>query len=165
MLIRKGFVDKEKIWNFVKNFENKLNNEKWNNKKNNSGRKCLWFGLGVELGFKCDVFEGEKISKNLRIRCDDLWGGNDWNSILIYKYDPGCELKDHIDRDIFDDRVVLVNICEDDLFGGSVNFSYDGRIEILSNGEVIEFNNKVIHGVRRVNSERWSLSIRKVLIM
>ena len=162
-MFRKGFVDKEKIWNFVRNFENKLNDEKWNNKKNNSGRKCLWFGLGVELGFKCSVFEGEKISKGLRIKCNELWGDENWNSILIYKYDPGCELKDHIDRDIFDDRVVLVNICEDDLFGGSVNFSYDGRIEKLSNGEVIEFDNKVIHGVRRVNSERWSLSIRKVL--
>ena len=162
-MFRKGFVDKEKIWNFVRNFENKLNDEKWNNKKNNSGRKCLWFGLGVELGFKCSVFEGEKISNGLRIKCNELWGDEDWNSILIYKYDPGCELKDHIDRNIFDDRVVLVNICEDDLFGGSVNFSYDGRIEKLSNGEVIEFDNKVIHGVRRVNSERWSLSIRKVL--
>ena len=165
MLIRKGFVDKEKIWNFVRNFENKLNDEKWNNKKNNSGRKCLWFGLGVELGFKCSVFEGEKISKNLRIRCDDLWGGSDWNSLLLYKYDPGCELKDHIDRDIFDNKVVVVNISIDGLFGGDVEFNYDGRIEILSNGEVIEFDNKVIHGVRRVNSERWSLSIRKVLIM
>ena len=85
--------------------------------------------------------------------------------ILIYKYDPGCELKDHIDRDIFDNKVVVVNISIDGLFGGDVEFNYDGRIEILSNGEVIEFDNKVIHGVRRVNSERWSLSIRKVLIM
>ena len=29
--------------------------------------------------------------------------------------------------------------------------------------EIIEFNNKKIHGVRKVRSERWSLSIRKVL--
>ena len=40
MIIRKGFVDKNKIWEFVKSFENKLINEKWNNKVNNSGRKC-----------------------------------------------------------------------------------------------------------------------------
>jgi hypothetical protein len=163
MIIRKGFVNQKKMWNFVKNFENKLNNEKWNGKENNSGRRCLWFGMGVELGLKCSIFEGEKISNNLRIRCDDLWGGNDWNSILLYKYDPGCELKDHVDRDIFNDRVVLVNICEDDLFGGSVSFFYDGKIEILRDGEIIEFNNKKIHGVRKVRSDRWSLSIRKVL--
>ena len=172
MLIRKGFVDRRKIWNFVKSFENKLNNEKWDGRENNSGRKCLWFGIGVELGLKCtifeienSIFEGEKISNGLRIKCNELWGGEDWNSILLYKYDKGCELKDHVDRDVFDDRVVLVNISIDDLFGGSVNFSYGGKIEILSNGEVIEFNNKKIHGVRKVRSERWSLSIRKVLIM
>ena len=163
MIIRKGFVNQKKMWNFVKNFENKLNNEKWNGKENNSGRRCLWLGMGVELGLKCSIFEGEKISNNLRIRCDDLWGGNDRNSILLYKYDPGCELKDHVDRDIFNDRVVVINVCENDLLGGSVNFFYDGKIERLKDGEIIEFNNKKIHGVRKVRSERWSLSIRKVL--
>ena len=163
MIIRKGFVNQKKMWNFVKNFENKLNNEKWNGKENNSGRRCLLFGMGVELGLKCSIFEGEKISNNLRIRCDDLWGGNDWNSILLYKYDPGCELKDHVDRDIFNDRVVVINVCENDLLGGSVNFFYDRKIESLKDGEIIEFNNKKIHGVRKVRLERWSLSIRKVL--
>jgi hypothetical protein len=163
MIIRKGFVNQKKMWNFVKNFENKLNNEKWNGKENNSGRRCLWFGLGVELGFNCSVFQGEEINNGLRIKCNELWGGEDWNSILLYKYDKGVELKNHVDRDIFNDRVVMINICENDLFGGSVNFFYDGKIEILKDGEIIEFNNKKIHGVRKVTSERWSLSIRKVL--
>lgn len=163
MIIRKGFVNQKKMWNFVKNFENKLNNEKWNGKENNSGRRCLWFGLGVELGFNCSVFKGEEINNGLRIKCNELWGGEDWNSILLYKYDKGVELKDHVDRDIFNDRVVVINVCENDLFGGSVNFFYDGKIEILKDGEIIEFNNKKIHGVRKVRSERWSLSIRKIL--
>jgi hypothetical protein len=163
MIIRKGFVNQKKMWNFVKNFENKLNNEKWNGKENNSGRRCLWFGLGVELGFNCSIFKGEEINNVLRIKCNELWGGEDWNSILLYKYDKGVELKNHVDRDIFNDRVVMINICENDLFGGSVNFFYDGKIEILKDGEIIEFNNKKIHGVRKVTSERWSLSIRKVL--
>jgi hypothetical protein len=163
MIIRKGFVNQKKMWNFVKNFENKLNNEKWNGKENNSGRRCLWFGLGVELGFNCSVFQGEEINNGLRIKCNELWGGEDWNSILLYKYDKGVELKNHIDRDIFNDRVVVINVCENDLFGGTVNFFYDGKIEILKDGEIIEFNNKKIHGVRKVTSERWSLSIRKVL--
>ena len=163
MIIRKGFVNQKKIWNFVRNFENKLNNEKWNGKENNSGRRCLWFGLGVELGFNCSVFQGEEINNGLRIKCNELWGGEDWNSILLYKYDKGSELKNHVDRDIFNDRVVVINVCENDLFGGTVDFFYDGKIEILKDGEIIEFNNKKIHGVRKVTSERWSLSIRKVL--
>jgi hypothetical protein len=163
MIIRKGFVNQKKMWNFVKNFENKLNNEKWNGKENNSGRRCLWFGLGVELGFNCSIFKGEEINNGLRIKCNELWGNEDWNSILLYKYDKGVELKNHSDRDIFNDRVVMINICENDLFGGTVNFFYDGKIEVLKDGEIIEFNNKKIHGVRKVTSERWSLSIRKVL--
>ncbi len=164
MLARKGFVDKEKIWSFVKSFEEKLVNEKWNGKENNSGRKCLWLGLGVELGYKCSVFSGEKISSGLRIKCNELWGNDDWNSVLLYKYNAGCELKDHVDRDIFDNKVVVINISMDNLFGGNIKFNYDGNIEILSNGEVIEFNNKKLHGIRKVDSERWSLSIRKVLL-
>jgi hypothetical protein len=164
MLVRKGFVDKNKIWNFVKNLENKLNNEKWNGKENNSGRKCLWFGVGVELGFNCSIFRGEEINDGLRKKCNELWDGEDWNSILVYKYDPGVELKDHVDRDIFDNKVVVVNISVDSLLGGDVEFNYDGRIKRLSNGEIVEFNNKVIHGIRKVSNERWSLSIRKVML-
>ncbi|MCE2699304.1 MAG: hypothetical protein PX483_16550 [Nostocales cyanobacterium LE14-WE4] len=164
MIIRKGFVDKNKIWEFVKSFEGKLVDERWNNKVNNSGRKCLWFGVGVELGYNCSIFKGETISKGLRIKCNELWGGEDWNSILLYRYESGCELKDHVDRDIFDNKVIVINISNDDLFGGNVEFNYDGRIEILSNGEVIEFNNKIKHGIKKVSSERWSLSVRKVLL-
>ena len=52
----------------------------------------------------------------------------------------------------------------DNLFGGNVEFNYGGKIEKLSNGEVIEFDNKILHGVKKVSSERWSLSIRKVLL-
>lgn len=164
MLIRKGFVDGNKIWNFCKNYENLLVNERWNNKFNNSGRKCLWFGVGVELGFNCKVFEGIKIGNGLRKKCDELWGNDDWNSILLYKYDVGCELKLHKDRDIFDDKVIVINVSIDDLFGGNIDFLYGGEIFKLSNGEIIEFNNKKLHGVKKVFNERWSLSIRKVLI-
>jgi len=68
-------------------------------------------------------FKGEEINNGLRIKCNELWGGEDWNSILLYKYDKGVELKNHVDRDIFNDRVVVINICENDLFGGTVIFS------------------------------------------
>ncbi|WP_373527375.1 hypothetical protein [Nostoc sp.] len=163
MLNRIGFVDKNKVWDFVKSQEYLLEAERWNKKPNVSGRKCLWFGLGVELGLKSSIFEGIKIDNGLKQKCDYLWGGNDWNSILLYKYQAGCELKNHVDRDIFDSKVILINISEDSLLGGNVEFFYDGNIEILSNGEVIEFNSKISHGIKKLKSERWSLSIRKIL--
>jgi hypothetical protein len=164
MLVKKGFVDKVKIWNWVRTYENLLANERWNSKEVNCGRKSLWFGVGVDLGFKSKVFEGFEIDRALRKRCDELWCGSDWNSLLLYKYEVGSELKNHVDRDIFDNKVVVVNISEDSLFGGEIEFYYDGNIELLSNGEVIEFDCKKYHGVKKIKAERWSLSIRKVLI-
>ena len=109
MLVRKGFVEKEKVWNFVKSYESKLVNEKWNGKENNSDRKCLWFGVGVELGFNCSIFKGEEISNRLRLKCNELWDGEDWNSILLYRYSVGCELKDHVDRNIFGNKLSFKN--------------------------------------------------------
>lgn len=163
MLKRIGFVDKIKVWNFVKSHDYLLENERWNGKQNSSGRKCLWFGLGVELGFKSSVFEGIKIDNGLKKKCDELWGGSDWNSILLYKYQAGCELKNHVDRDIFDSKVIVINISEDSLLGGNVEFLYNGNIEILCNGEIVEFDSKISHGIKKLKSERWSLSIRKIL--
>ncbi|MEM9924850.1 MAG: hypothetical protein AAF915_14030 [Cyanobacteria bacterium P01_D01_bin.50] len=138
---RLGFVDKNKVWNFVKTYENKLVGEEWNGKVNSSGRKCIWLGVGVDLGFKNKVFEGNKIDNNLRKRINSIWGNEDWNSILIYKYEKGVELKSHRDRNIFEDRVIIINVSNDNLFGGNVEFIYNGSKEILSNGEIVEINN------------------------
>jgi hypothetical protein len=152
-----GFINVDKGWNWVKSLEGKLEKERWNGKVNVSGRKCLWFGVGVELGFKKDLFKGKEISNGLRKRGNDLWGGEDWNSILVYKYDRGVELKDHVDRKWLSKKVVIVNLCKD-----IVDFKYGNEIYKLRDGEVIEIDSSVIHGVREVSSERWSLSFRKV---
>lgn len=53
--------------------------------------------------------------------------------------------------------MVLVNFCRDE-----VDFKYGNNIYKLRDGEVIEIDSSVVHGVREVNSERWSLSFRKV---
>lgn len=164
MLVKKGFVDKHKIWNFVKSYENRLGNERWNGKENTSGRKCVWLGIGVDLGFKSKFYEGLEINNGLRKRCNELWGGEDWNSILIYKYNVGCELKLHIDRNVFDNKVIVINVCNEDLFGNGISFIYSGKKYNLGNGEIIEFDNKKLHGIETVSDERWSISIRKVIL-
>lgn len=164
MLKRLGFVDGVKGWSWVKNLESYLEDEKWNKKVNNSGRKCVWFGVGVNLGFNQEIFQGLEIDKGLRTRGNEFWKGDDWNSVLVYKYQKGVELKPHTDRDIFDSKVVLIDISNNNLFGGTTEFIYNNKIEILSNGEVIEFDSKITHGLKKVESERWSISFRKVLI-
>ncbi len=164
MLVKKGFVDKNKVWSFVKKYNNLLENERWNGKENNSGRKCIWLGIGVDLGFKNKFYKGLEINNGLKKRCDELWGGCDWNSVLIYKYSVGSELKPHIDRNVFENKVVLVNICNEDLFGNGTTFIYNNEKYNLVNGEIIEFDSKKPHGVEKVSNERWSLSIRKVIL-
>ena len=158
MLKRLGFVNVEKGWNWVRSWESELEMEKWNGKVNSSGRKSLWFGVGVELGFEKKVFKGKEISKGLRMRGNELYGSNDWNSLLLYKYDQGVELKEHKDRKWFGKKVVIVNFCKN-----LVGFKYGGEIYGVRDGEVIEIDSSVVHGVLEVDSERWSLSFRKVI--
>lgn len=86
-----GFVDKKKGWEFCRGLEEQMTREKWNRRFNNSGRKCIWLGIGVELGINSTAFKGLEIGEGLRRRCNQLWGGKEWNSILIYKYERGCE--------------------------------------------------------------------------
>ena len=164
MLIRRGFVDGIKVWKWVEGMVGSLQPETWNGKPNTSRRECIWLGVGVNLGLKCSFFQGLEVPRGLRNRCNNLWGGEDWNSVLIYRYQRGVELKQHVDRDCFDPRVVLINVSQDDLLGGTVKFCYGENIETFSNGEVLEFNNRIKHGVKPVETERWSISIRKVNI-
>lgn len=158
MFKKMGFVDQKKGWKWLKDLEDELKFEKWNGKINQSGRKSLWFGLGVDLGFNSKVFEGKEISQGLRKRGNELWEGEDWNSILVYKYEKGIELKEHIDREIFANKTIIINFSK-----SLVGFKYDKKIHWLGNGEIIEIDNKKLHGISKVNEERWSLSIRKIL--
>ena len=109
------------------------------------------------LGFKKDLFKGKDISNGLKVRGNELWGGDSWNSILVYKYEKGVELKDHVDRKWLSRKVVIVNFCK-----SIVDFKYGNKIYKLRDGEIVEIDSSVTHGVREVESERWSLSFRKV---
>lgn len=155
---RLGFVDVKKGWNWVSSYEKHLEIERWNGRENKSGRKCVWFGYGVELGINCQVYNGLKIDEGLNKRINEIWGNNDWNSLLLYKYDVGCELKDHVDRKIFDNRVIIINFCQEIVY-----FRYNSKVLNIGDGEILEINGSVKHGVRKVSSQRWSLSIRKVI--
>ena len=44
-------------------------------------RKCIWLGIGVDLGFQNKFYKGLEINNGLRKRCNELWGGDDWNNL------------------------------------------------------------------------------------
>lgn len=156
---RLGFVDINRGWKWLGEYEKDLKNERWNGRENKSGRKCFWFGCGVDLKSRgSSIFEGGCINRGLNKRIDEIWGDNDWNSLLLYKYDVGCELKEHKDRKIFDDRVIIINFCKE-----IVDFKYDGEVFGLSDGEIVEIDGSVKHGVKKVKDVRYSLSVRRVI--
>ena len=162
-LLRKGFVNQAKLWEWLRSLEPQLKPETWNGEITKTGRLHCWFGVAVSLGMRSTKSVGLEISAGLRTRTDNLWGGGDWNSILVLKYPPGTKLDTHCDREIFDKRTIVINASRDDLFGSGTKFFYGGDIHNLQNGEVVEFDNSVAHGIRRVDCDRFSVSIRKVL--
>ena len=76
---------------------------------------------------------------------------------MLYHYKENVELKIHKDRDIFKDKVIILNLCKD-----LVCFKYDGKNYWLKNGEIIEINGRKLHGVGKCISKRFSLSFRNV---
>lgn len=149
-----GYVDRIKLKNWclgLKGWER----ERWYGREIKEERDIVWFGVGVELGGN-SFFEGNWIGGSLKGRIDEIWGGEDWNSILVYKYGNGSKLNLHVDRDVFDKRVLIIN-------SGICLFSYGGNDYWMEDGGIYEINGKVKHGVKRVIGERFSLSVRKVL--
>lgn len=118
---RLGFANTEKGWDWVSRLN--FSSEKWNGKLNSSGRKSTWFGLEVSLSCNSVVSKGIEIPNNLRIRGNQLWGNDDWNSVLVYQYKKGVELKNHIDRTLFTKKVILINFCKI-----LVGFNYGGKV-------------------------------------
>jgi hypothetical protein len=162
MLIRKGFVDSDRAWDYVKSFDADMQYETWNGEINKSLRKCFWFGVGVSLGNVNLPFKSRPIPVSLKKKGVQLYGDDSFNSVLLYKYSSGTELKLHCDRACFSPKVVLINLCDDDFLGYGTKFLYDCETHNLNNGEIIEFNSQVPHGVAPVDSERWSISFRQV---
>ena len=156
MFQRLGFINANEIREWLVGVEKLLEFEKWNGKVNSSGRKCCWFGKEVELGFNSKVKNGLKLDRFLVGLGDENFGMN-WNSVLVYKYGVGCELKDHVDRDVFFDEVGIINVCK-----GMVGFKYDGKVFWLKDGEVLWINSKKLHGVLKCGEVRYSLQFRNV---
>lgn len=159
---RIGFVDQAKLWDWLRSLEPQLTPETWNGQTTKTGRLHCWFGVAVSLGSFSKKITGLEIPSGLKTKINQLWGGEDWNSILVLKYPPGTKLDTHCDRDMFEKRTIVINASQDDLFGAGAKFFYGGEVHNLQNGEVVEFDNSVPHGVRMVDCDRYSVSIRKV---
>jgi hypothetical protein len=82
-----GFINVDKGWKWLRSLESKLEKEKWNKKVNCSGRKCLWFGVGVELGFKNSVRVSVGCARGVDLLCRSFFGASP--SLLVFSVASG----------------------------------------------------------------------------
>ena len=155
-MIKLGSIDKNKFRKWCISKNHLMIREKWFGKEIKEDRLNLWFGIGVNFDKNLSKFEGLEIDKGLYKRCNEFYG-EDFNSLLLMKYGNGSKLKLHTDRDCFDNKVIIFN-------SGICIFEYDGVRKILEDGGVYEIDGKKNHGVIKCVGDRYSLSIRKVVL-
>ncbi|HLO52521.1 MAG TPA: hypothetical protein VK211_29245 [Kamptonema sp.] len=136
-----------------------------------SGRQTCrtkkWWGTEAEFYFtqshcyKRDPIESDPYLAALR---DRFLPESD--SILLYRYEIGGEIGEHLDKKCFEPTVIMINLidCEADLFGdrGTTKFRWNRQNYHLKHGEVMQFDSRVLHSVPKLKSARYSLQFRKI---
>lgn len=112
-----------------------------------TGRQELW------IKQKCDLKKNPTITEGFRDdRLESL--GNrvlsNFDIGLLLFYPKGIEIKPHRDHTVFDTMAVCINLGKANFFIGEENYN-------LSDGEIIKFNCKIVHGVQKVDQNRWSI--------
>ena len=130
-------------------------------------RTKKWWGKEAEFYFnRSHVFDRDSIESDpyLASLRDKYRPGS--NSILLYRYEIGGEIGEHLDKQCFDPMVTLINLVDDfpNLFGEypTTKFRWNRSNYELKNGEVVTFNSRVLHSVPKLKSARYSLQFRNI---
>ncbi|MEK0184827.1 hypothetical protein [Microcoleus anatoxicus] len=130
-------------------------------------RTKKWWGFEAEFYFnRSHVFDRDPIESDpyLASLRDKYRPGSD--SILLYRYEIGGEIGEHLDKQCFDPMVTLINLVDNlpNLFGEypTTKFRWDRSNYELKNGEVVTFNSRVLHSVPKLKSARYSLQFRNI---
>ena len=125
-----------------------------------------WWGYEAEFYFnkshieKREAITNDKYLDSLRQKFKPKA-----DSILLYKYETGGEIGEHLDKKCFDKWVTLINLTDSaDLFNmheGS-KFRWNRKNYYLQHGEVVTFDSRVLHSVPKVKSTRYSLQFRNI---
>ncbi len=130
-------------------------------------RTKKWWGKEAEFYFnKAHVFDRDPIESDpelaaLRDRFCPIA-----DSVLLYRYEIGGEIGEHLDKQCFGEDVTLINLVDDapNLFGQrpTTRFRWGRQNYELQHGEVVTFNSRVLHSVPRLKSARYSLQFRRI---
>jgi len=140
MLFRQGFVDCDRAWAYVLN-------------------------LPVLFGKKDEYYFGIKnapaIPYNLKKKAIALYGSENFNAIAFRKYDYTGFFTRNESYQIAD-KMVIVNLCNEDMFGFGVNFVYEGENYNIRNGEIICINSRISYSATS-SYNFWLMTIYGVL--
>jgi alkylated DNA repair dioxygenase AlkB len=146
-------------------FQQHLENETFTGRQTCRTKK--WWGKEAEFYFnKSYVFDREPIEADAYLASlrDRFELGAD--SVLLYRYEIGGEIGEHLDKQCFEPLVTLINLVDDvpNLFGErpTTRFRWGRKNYELKHGEVISFNSRVLHSVPRLKSARYSLQFRRI---
>ena len=130
-------------------------------------RQKKWWGIEAEFYFSAshcytrEPIESDSYLAELRDRI-----APNSNSILLYHYEVGGEIGEHLDKQCFHPEVTMINLVDatPDLFGNypRTKFRWDKTNFFLENGEVVKFNSRIIHSVPKLKTARYSLQFRVV---
>ena len=147
-----------------------------------TARRQKWWGLEAEilgssgrwLVHQRDAIQSDEYLASLKAKYRP-----DANSVLLYRYEIGAGIGEHSDKDCFEPMVVLVNLIDElpDLFGGRppCRFRYGSkpgkagtfesvpRYLDLQHGQIVQFNSRVLHGLPKLKTARYSLQFRRVV--
>jgi len=130
-------------------------------------RTKKWWGFEAEF-----YFNRSHVESRQAIASDSYLAGlrdqfyPEADSILLYRYEIGGTIGEHLDKQCFNKSVTLINLvdADSDLFGNrpTTRFRWDKQNFELRHGEVVEFDSRVIHSVPKLKSARYSLQFRKI---
>jgi len=130
-------------------------------------RTKRWWGKEAEFYFdRSHVFDRDPIESDHFLEEYRYQYAPTADSILLYRYEIGGEIGEHLDKKCFEPMVTLINLVDDspNLFGQrpTTRFRWGRNNYELQHGEVVEFNSRVLHSVPKLRSARYSLQFRRI---
>lgn len=121
------------------------------------GRKELWIRRYCDLKKQPTITEGFR-DERLEALGDRVLANFDIGLLLLYQ--QGVKINLHRDHTVFSATTVSVNLGEATFLMAEMvqkGEKLQPQYYHLTDGDVIRFNCKILHGIKAVNKERWCI--------
>jgi alkylated DNA repair dioxygenase AlkB len=122
-----------------------------------TGRQELWIRRTCDLRKQATITEGFRDDR-LEALGDRVLPNFDIGILLLYQ--PGVKINLHRDHTVFASTAVSINLGEATFLMaemGKKGTELKPQDYPLTDGDVLKFNCKILHGIEAVNKERWCI--------